>query len=112
MYEHLSAFQQIADSHGGNRVSGFPAFNESVDYVDGRLTAAGYEVTVQPFEFPFNADRTPPVFQQTAPTATTYVDGTDFASMTYSGSGDVKADVTAVDLVVPAPGAANGNTSG
>ncbi len=112
MYEHLSALQRIADKHGGNRVSGFPAYDESVDYVEGRLTAAGYDVTVQPFQFPFNADRTPPVFQQTSPAQATYVDGTDFASMTYSGSGDVTRAVTAVDLVVPAPGAANGNTSG
>lgn len=112
IYEHLSALQQIADENGGNRVSGFPAYNKSVDYAEERLTAAGYDVTVQPFDFPFNADRTPPVFRQTAPTATTYVDGTDFASMTYSGTGDVTAAVTAVDLVVPAPGPSNGNTSG
>lgn len=112
MFEHLSALQQIADQNGGNRVSGFPAFDQSVDYVEGRLTAAGYDVTVQPFEFPFNADRTPPVFQQTAPDPATYADGVDFASMTYSGNGDITAVVTAVDLVVPAPGPANGNTSG
>ena len=112
MFEHLSALQQIADHNGGNRVSGFPAYDKSVDYVEGRLTAAGYDVTVQPFEFPFNADRTPPVFQQNSPAAATYVDGIDFASMTYSGNGDVTAAVTAVDLVVPAPGPSNGNTSG
>ncbi len=112
MFEHLAALQRIADANGGSRVSGFPAYDQSVDYVEGRLQAAGYQVTVQPFEFPFNADRTPPVFQQTAPDAATYADGVDFASMTYSGNGDVTAAVTAVDLVVPAPGAANGNTSG
>ena len=112
MQEHLAAFQQIADENGGSRVSGFPAFNESVDYVEGRLTAAGYDVTVQPFDFPFNADRTPPVFNQTAPSQATYQDGTDFASMTYSGNGDVTAAITAVDLVVPPVGVDNGNTSG
>ncbi len=67
MEEHLAALQKIADENGGSRVSGFPAFNQSVAYVEDRLTAAGYDVTVQPFEFPFNADRTPPVFTQTAP---------------------------------------------
>ena len=112
MQEHLAALQQIADDNGGSRVSGFPAFNESVDYVEGRLTAAGYDVTVQPFEFPFNADRTPPIFNQTAPSQATYEDGTDFASMTYSGNGDVTAAITAVDLVVPPVGVDNGNTSG
>ena len=112
MQEHLAALQQIADNNGGSRVSGFPAFNESVDYVEGRLTAAGYDVTVQPFDFPFNADRTPPVFAQTSPSQATYEDGIDFASMTYSGNGDVTAAITAVDLVVPPVGADNGNTSG
>ncbi len=112
MQEHLAALQQIADDNGGSRVSGFPAFNESVDYVEGRLSAAGYDVTVQPFEFPFNADRTPPIFNQTAPSQATYEDGTDFASMTYSGNGDVTAAITAVDLVVPPVGVDNGNTSG
>jgi Zn-dependent M28 family amino/carboxypeptidase len=112
MEEHLAALQKIADENGGNRVSGFPAYNQSVDYVKGRLKAAGYEVTVQPFQFPSNADATPPVFAQTAPDPATYQDGTDFASMTYSGNGDVTAAITAVDLVVPPVGVDNGNTSG
>ena len=112
MFEHLSALQQIADRNGGNRVSGFPAYDESVDYVEGRLTAAGYDVTVQPFEFPFNADRTPPVFQQVAPSQATYADGIDFASMTYSGNGDTTASVTAVDLTLPPAAQPNSSTSG
>ena len=112
MFEHLSALQQIADRNGGNRVSGFPAYDESVDYVEGRLTAAGYDVTVQPFAFPFNADRTPPVFQQVAPSQATYADGVDFASMTYSGNGDTTASVTAVDLTLPPAAQPNSSTSG
>jgi Zn-dependent M28 family amino/carboxypeptidase len=39
------------------------------------------------------------------------VDGPDFQTMNYSGSGDVTAELTAVDLLVPSP-AANASTSG
>jgi Zn-dependent M28 family amino/carboxypeptidase len=110
--EHQQALQDISDAHGGNRVAGSPGYIASADYVEQRLEAAGYAVTRDSFEFVFNADRTPPVFQRISPNPATYVDGPDFASMTYSPNGDVTAAVTAVDLVIPAPGAANGNTSG
>ena len=108
--EHLKAFEAIAN--GGNRVSGTANYDASVAYVKQRLQAAGYAVTVQPFQFNYNADTEPAVLQRVSPTPTTYVDGADFASMTYSGSGSVTAPVVAVDLVVPSPGASNGNTSG
>jgi hypothetical protein len=41
------------------------------------------------------------VFEQLAPTPTSYVDGVDFASMTFSPNGDVTGDVVAVDLTLP-----------
>ena len=49
---------------------------------------AGYQVTRQPFEFNF-CDETGSSFAQTAPTPTTYVDGTDYDLMDCSGYGDV-----------------------
>ena len=110
--EHLRALQGFADENGGIRVAGSPGFTASVDYVEQRMAAAGYDVSVQPFEFLYNADVSPAVLRQLSPVAMSFVDGVDLASMTYSSNGDVTAPVTAVDLVVPAPGAANGNTSG
>jgi Zn-dependent M28 family amino/carboxypeptidase len=59
--------------------------------VQGKLQAAGYSVTIQPFTFQLVSDATPPEFQQVSPTPTTYVNGADYATMTYSGSGDVTA---------------------
>ena len=47
--------------------------------------------------------------QQTSPTPTTYVVGTDFLTMAWSGSGNVEAPLTAVDVTIPPPG---GSTSG
>ena len=46
---HLDEFQRIADENGGNRATGTPGFDASVEYVAGQLTAAGYEVTRQAF---------------------------------------------------------------
>ena len=110
--EHQQALQTISDNNGGNRFAGSPGYDASADYVVGKLQAAGYAVTRDPFTFNYTADRTPPAFEQISPTAVTYVAGAQFASFTFSPNGDVTAPLTAVDLLVPAPGAANTTTSG
>lgn len=48
--EHLTAFEDIADEHGGNRAHGEPGYRASLDYVRKKLDAAGYETTVQEFD--------------------------------------------------------------
>jgi Predicted aminopeptidases len=116
--EHLEALQKIADANGGTRAAGTPGHDASVAYVAGKLRRAGYKVTLQPFEFAFFNENTTATLQQTAPDPTTYTptppDGSavgDFATMTYSGSGDVTAVVQGVDLTLPPP-AEPGSTSG
>lgn len=101
--EHQAAFQAIADANGGTRVSGTPGYQASVDYVVERMTAAGYDVTIDPFDFDFFEETADPVFEQVSPDPTTYVEQTDFATMTFSGSGDVTAQVEAVDLSIASP---------
>ncbi|MCZ7416561.1 M28 family metallopeptidase [Streptomyces sp. WMMC897] len=49
--DHLSAFQDIADQHGGNRAHGTPGYQASVDYVQAELDAAGFETQVQSFTY-------------------------------------------------------------
>ncbi|WP_394828072.1 M28 family peptidase [Pendulispora albinea] len=51
---HLRAFQQIANRHGGVRAAGTAGYDESADYVAGKLTAAGFDVTKQAFPFSFS----------------------------------------------------------
>jgi Zn-dependent M28 family amino/carboxypeptidase len=87
--EHLQAFQAIGAANDNTRASGTPGYDQSVDYVVERLTAAGYDANVQTFEFPFFRENTPSTLAQTSPTPTTYVNPADFASMTYSASGTV-----------------------
>lgn len=110
--EHQAAFQSFSDANGGNRVGGSAGYEASANYVVQKLQEAGYEVTSHYFNFLFNADRTPPVLRQVSPTATSYVDGVDFASMTFSPNGHVTTSVWAVDLVLPPGPADNTSTSG
>jgi Zn-dependent M28 family amino/carboxypeptidase len=107
--EHQAALQSFGDENGGNRLASTGGHDASAQYVYDRMAAAGYNVHFQEFTFLLVSDRTPPVLQQLSPTAKTYVDGPDFQTMQYSGSGDVTAAVTAVDLNLPSTG---GSTSG
>jgi aminopeptidase S len=47
---HLQALQKIADENGGNRASGTPGYEASVDYVVGVLRAAGFDVNTPTYE--------------------------------------------------------------
>jgi len=107
--EHQEAFQEIADDNDDTRASGTPGYDESADYVVDRLTAAGYVVSRQEFEFLLFRELGPSALQQTAPTPTTYVQGTDFGVTPQSDPGDVTAAVTPVDLML---GLGNTSTSG
>ena len=106
---HQAALQAISDANGGNRFSGRPGYDRSVDYVVGKLEAAGYNVTVQPFNYLAFEVIGPSALQQIAPTPTTYVEDVDFGVITQSDPGDVTANVTAVDLQL---GLGNTSTSG
>ncbi len=111
---HQAAFQAIADAHDGTRFSSSPGYDASADYVQDQLLAAGYNVTIQPFEFPFFQEEEPAELEQVAPNPTVYpyFDVAGFATMEYSGSGDVTATAEGVDLVLPPGAAANTSTSG
>ncbi|MFD0688421.1 M20/M25/M40 family metallo-hydrolase [Actinomadura fibrosa] len=100
---HLTAFQEIADYNGGNRAAGKPGFDVSVKYVAGQLREAGLLPSVQEFTFPHWRERSAAALAQTAPRTAAYKREHDFLSMVYSGSGDVTAPVTAVDI--PSSGA-------
>ena len=109
--EHQAALQSISDDNGGNRVAGSAGYDASAQYVYDRMVAAGYNVSFQEFTFNFDGDASAPALEQVSPTPLTYVDGVDYDSMQFSGSADVTAPLSAVDLVVPSP-ASNTSTSG
>ena len=89
--EHQAAFQAIADANGGTRAAGTPGYDQSVAYVVQKMSAAGYNVTLDSFPFLFFP---PPLLQQLTPVTATYETGV----FTNSGFGNVTAAVTAVDI--------------
>ena len=84
---HQAALQGIAEFAGGNRFAGLAGHDASAQYVIRKLRDAGYNPTVFPFTYNAFFEVTPSQLSQTAPTATTYVNGNDFRTMNYSGSG-------------------------
>ena len=89
--EHLESFQGIADANGGNRAAGLPGVEASLDYVAERLTAAGWQVSFEEFDYDFIGASE---LTQLTPDQATYPTG----AFTGSGSGVVTAGVVAVDI--------------
>jgi Zn-dependent M28 family amino/carboxypeptidase len=106
---HQRVLQAIADRNDGTRASGTPGYETSVDYVAYVLRRAGYEVTIDPFEFFLFEPQGPSALEQIAPTPTTYVEDTDFGLLDQTDPGDVTAPVTPVDVQL---GLGNTSTSG
>src|SRR3954463_11713859 len=96
--QHEYKLQDIADKSGtANRVAGSLANERTVNYIAQTMRDAGWKVQKQPFEFPYYEQRARPVFERTAPRpAHTYVEGTDYETIDYSGSGEVTAPVVPV----------------
>jgi Zn-dependent M28 family amino/carboxypeptidase len=94
--EHQAALQAIADANGGVRAAGTPGYDQSVQYIVDKMTAAGYNVTLDEFPFTYVAL---PLLRQIAPVAATYESG----AFTGTGYADVTANVTAVDINLVLP---------
>ena len=104
LMDHLGALQDIADANDGNRMFLSGGYDSSVDYIVTALEDAGYTVRIEPFEisaFTVNGAR---VTDITA--GSVDIPATVFQ---FSGSGDVSADITPVDVVIP-PGGSNNTT--
>ncbi len=93
--EHQAAFQAIADANNGIRTSGTPGYDQSAAYVAARMEAAGYNVTVQDFQFQTFITLSPSVLEQVAPPPAGPVVNN---IMSYSGSGDDTAPVSTLQL--------------
>ncbi|MBO3749870.1 M20/M25/M40 family metallo-hydrolase [Streptosporangiaceae bacterium NEAU-GS5] len=100
--KHLQALQAIASANGGIRAVGTTGFTASRDYVAGKLRKAGYKVTLNPINFVQGwSENTPPTLDLTAPTTKAYVPNEDFFTFQPSPSGNVTAQIQAVDLTLP-----------
>jgi aminopeptidase Y len=88
---HQGALQAIANANNGNRASGTPGYDASSDYVANLMTAAGYHVTMQEFEFQTFIELSPAILERVSPAPAGPIPN---VILEYSGSGDVTAPVT------------------
>jgi aminopeptidase Y len=93
--EHQAELQAIADANNGIRTSGTPGFDQSIAYAEQVFTAAGYNVTIQPFQFQTFISLSPAELQVISPISMVVPNNI----FSYSGSGDVTATVTSLPLV-------------
>ncbi len=95
LWQHLSEFQQISDANPGpsghgNRNTGSSGYKASVAYVAGLMRAAGYTVTIQPYEIQFAEVAGKPTFRSND---REYAFERDWFAARRSGSGNVTATV-------------------
>lgn len=94
--EHQAAFQAIADANNGIRTSGTPGYDLSVDYVVETMEDAGYDVTVQDFQFQTFITLSPTILERVSPPPAGPIANN---VMSYSGSGDVTAPVSTLSVI-------------
>ena len=107
--EHQAALEAIANANIfegiPTRATGTPGHEASVDYVVDKMTAAGFNVSLQPFDADIFFEQAPAAFEQISPNPTVYprYDGEDGVWYTadFSGDGDATADAVAVDFAEP-----------
>jgi Zn-dependent M28 family amino/carboxypeptidase len=117
--EHQAALEGIANANVfegvPTRATGTPGHEGSVDYVVERMKAAGFNVSLQPFEADIFFEQAPAAFEQVTPNPTVYqrFDGENGVWFTadFSGDGDATAPAVAVDFAEPTT-VASTSTSG
>ena len=66
---HLLEFQKHADRNGGNRFSGLPGHTASVEYAQRVFERAGYDTTLQEFDYLASTVVGPSALEQISPNA-------------------------------------------
>lgn len=118
LWHHMVNFQKIANTHPGadghpSRNSGEPGYKASADYVAGVMKAAGYNVSIQKYTFPYFSFVGTPTLTQVSPTATNYVINADFLPAQAAGTGSAALQ-PAGGIVIPptaTPSSASGCTA-
>ena len=91
--------QDIATANGGNRAAGTRGYDRSAEYVSEQLAKAGYQVRFEEFEFPFFQERSPAVLVVNAADGSQHPAASGSVhTLSNSGSGDVTAQLRAVNL--------------
>ncbi len=96
LVQHLKAFQEHADANTdlpGTRFTGTLGYQLSEEYIVEKMTAAGYQVTLQDVPLKIAYVVPPYIMEMIFPNTKIYLSLVDFAPMTNGGRGDVTASV-------------------
>ncbi len=66
------------------------------------MRSLGYSVTIQSYPVPYSADKQIPILAETSPSNITYVPGKDYSSATFSGNGNITAQIQPVGAIIDA----------
>lgn len=96
--ENLESTLQLFEKNGA-RVPGSVEYDIGAEYIRDALMDLGYDVTYQYFNFEFWEELTDPLFNQLDPNFTEYIpyELEGFATMEYSGKGDVQEEIVKAD---------------
>lgn len=115
LFDGDEAFSQIeALCDFGPRVAGTSAEAAAADYIAAEMEGYGLDVEIQEFDIDYFEELSDPVLEQISPNPAVYppYDPAGFATMLYSGSGDVTALIESVDIMIPPGPNADDSTSG
>ena len=109
---HARELERISLANGLSRSASSPGYTQSMDYIKDRLAGLGLTIWEQRFEYRLFLETADPALSMTSPETETYVWETDYRTMTYSGIGDVTAEIVFVTPVFPPGAEPNSSTDG
>jgi Peptidase family M28/PA domain len=117
LWNHMKAFQAIADANPGldghpSRNSGEPGYKASADYVAQKMRDAGYDVTMQKYQFTYTSFVGTPTWSETSPTAHDFKLGIDGEWNPGVSNGTADADIQPAGGIVIPPTPTSSSTSG
>jgi Zn-dependent M28 family amino/carboxypeptidase len=111
--EHERAFQRIASANDDTRAATTPGYDASVAYVQERLETAGYDVTLDSFDFAQWTQNGPATFERISPSPEVFVEDTDFIVSQFSAGDDVTGEAfVAGNTEIPPSGGPGTSVSG
>jgi Zn-dependent M28 family amino/carboxypeptidase len=112
LVSHAKALERISLSNTLSRSSASPGYVQAMEYIRGNLGSSGLTIWEQRFEYRFFMETKDPVLSMISPRQEAYVWETDYRTMTYSGIGDVTAEIVFVTPVFPPGAEPNTSTDG